>query len=164
MKRPTFSPLIYRWGDWGLWSLSILLKVPQVASGLHLNTGTQTPPWRRKWQLTPVFLPEEWADEPGGLQSIVSQRVRRDWTQASDSKPIVRFTLCSPSSCYLPFFFFLHNRRFWLAIRLLELKGIFEMICPNSLILWRRKPEAHRWLPDGSHWAAFHSFAFSAIS
>ena len=37
-------------------------------------------PWRRAWQLTPVFLPEEspWTEEPGGLQSIGSQRVRHD--------------------------------------------------------------------------------------
>ena len=35
-------------------------------------------PWRRKWQPTPVFLPGEspWAEEPGGLQSMGSQRVR----------------------------------------------------------------------------------------
>ena len=37
-------------------------------------------PWRRTWQPTPVFLPEEfpWPEEPGGLQSMGSQRVRRD--------------------------------------------------------------------------------------
>ena len=33
-------------------------------------------PWRRAWQPTPVFLPEE---EPGRLQSIGSQTVRHDW-------------------------------------------------------------------------------------
>ena len=34
-------------------------------------------PWRRAWQPTPVFLPEEspWTEEPGGLQSMGSQRV-----------------------------------------------------------------------------------------
>ena len=33
-------------------------------------------PWRRAWQSTPVFLPGEspWTVEPGGLQSIGSQR------------------------------------------------------------------------------------------
>ena len=37
-------------------------------------------PWRRKWQLTPVFLPGEslWTEEPGGLQSLGSQRVGHD--------------------------------------------------------------------------------------
>ena len=34
----------------------------------------------RKWQPTPVFLPGEapWAEEPGGLQSMGSQRVGHD--------------------------------------------------------------------------------------
>ena len=38
-------------------------------------------PWRRAWQPTPVFLLEEspWTQEPGGLQSMGSQRVRHDW-------------------------------------------------------------------------------------
>ena len=37
--------------------------------------------WRRAWQPTPVFLPGEspWTEEPGGLQSMGSQRVRHDW-------------------------------------------------------------------------------------
>ena len=38
-------------------------------------------PWRRKWQPTPVFLPEKMPQivEPGGLQFMGSQRVRHDW-------------------------------------------------------------------------------------
>ena len=38
-------------------------------------------PWRRAWQPTPVFLPAEspWTEEPGGLQSTGSQRVRHSW-------------------------------------------------------------------------------------
>ena len=34
-------------------------------------------PWRRAWQPIPVFLPGEspWIEEPGGLQSMGSQRV-----------------------------------------------------------------------------------------
>ena len=37
-------------------------------------------PWRRAWQPTPVFLPGEsrWTEEPGGLQSMGSQRVRHN--------------------------------------------------------------------------------------
>ena len=33
-------------------------------------------PWRRAWQPTLVFLSEEfpWTEEPGGLQSMGSQR------------------------------------------------------------------------------------------
>ena len=38
-------------------------------------------PWRRAWQLTPVFLPGDspWTEEPGTLQSIRSQRVGHNW-------------------------------------------------------------------------------------
>ena len=34
-------------------------------------------PWRRAWQPTPVFLPEEsaWTEEPGRLQSMRPQKV-----------------------------------------------------------------------------------------
>ena len=34
-------------------------------------------PWRRAWHCTTVFLPGEspWTEEPGGLQSVGSQRV-----------------------------------------------------------------------------------------
>ena len=37
-------------------------------------------PWRRAWQPTAVFLPGEspWTEEPGGLQSMGSQRVGYD--------------------------------------------------------------------------------------
>ena len=38
-------------------------------------------PWRRKWQLTPVFLPgESHGQRACGLQSIGSQKVRHDWS------------------------------------------------------------------------------------
>ena len=38
-------------------------------------------PWRRAWQPTPVFLPEEspWTEEPGELQPMGSQRVGHNW-------------------------------------------------------------------------------------
>jgi len=37
-------------------------------------------PWRRKWQPTPVFLPGKipHTEEPGGRQSMGSQRVGHD--------------------------------------------------------------------------------------
>ena len=37
-------------------------------------------PWKRAWQPTPVFLPGEspWTEEPDGLRSVGSQRVRHD--------------------------------------------------------------------------------------
>ena len=44
-------------------------------------------PWRRKWQPTPVFLPENfYGQEPGGLQSMGSQRVRHDLATEHTSK------------------------------------------------------------------------------
>ena len=43
-----------------------------------------SPPWRRKWQPTPVFLP--WTEEPGGLQSLGLQRVGHDRAQKKKSK------------------------------------------------------------------------------
>ena len=38
-------------------------------------------PWRRAWKPTPVFLPGEspQTEEPGGLQSMGSQRIRHNW-------------------------------------------------------------------------------------
>ena len=52
-------------------------------------------PWRRAWQPTLVFLPGEspWTDEPGGLWSTGSHRVRHDCsdlacTHVSPSLPI----------------------------------------------------------------------------
>ena len=39
-------------------------------------------PWRRAWQPTPVFLPEEfpWTEQPGRLQSMGLQRVGHNWS------------------------------------------------------------------------------------
>ena len=38
-------------------------------------------PWRRKWQPTPIFLPEKipWTEEPGRLQSMGPQRTGHNW-------------------------------------------------------------------------------------
>ena len=70
--------------------------------------------WRRALQPTPELLPEEspWTEEPGGLQSMRSQRVGHDWAtrhsaahlslhicaQSCKSCP----TLCDPMDCSLP--------------------------------------------------------------
>ena len=47
-------------------------------------------PWRRKWQLTPVFLPgaSPRTEEPGGLQSMGSHRVRRDWKDLACTRTV----------------------------------------------------------------------------
>ena len=38
-------------------------------------------PWRKAWKPTPVFFPRKspWTEEPGGLQSMGSQRVGHNW-------------------------------------------------------------------------------------
>ena len=43
-------------------------------------------PWRRAWQPSPVFLPGESprTEEPGGLQSVGSQRVEHDGVTKQD--------------------------------------------------------------------------------
>ena len=67
--------------------------------------------WRRKWEPTPVFLPGEplWTEEPGGLQSIGSQRVWHDWSDLAYTHTSKRKTSTPPatehackmlSSCY----------------------------------------------------------------
>ena len=44
---------------------------------MQVQTLGHEDPWRKAWQPTPVFLPGEspWTEEPGGLQSMGSQRV-----------------------------------------------------------------------------------------
>ena len=43
---------------------------------MHIRSLGWEDPWGRKWQPTPVFLPEKIprTEEPGGLQSIGSQK------------------------------------------------------------------------------------------
>ena len=43
-------------------------------------SGVRKIPWRRAWQPTPVFLPGESLEQPGGLQSMGSQRAGHDWS------------------------------------------------------------------------------------
>ena len=52
--------------------------------------------WRRAWQTTPVFLPQEslWTEEPGGVQSMWLQRVRHNWTTNKHSIQYTREKNC----------------------------------------------------------------------
>ena len=56
------------------WYLSLQCRRPQFSPWVGKIL------WRRAWQPTPVFLPGEslWTEEPGGLQSMGSQRVGHD--------------------------------------------------------------------------------------
>ena len=51
-------------------------NLPAMQETQVQSLGWEDPLWRRKWQLTPVFLPGELhGQEPGGLQSRGSQRL-----------------------------------------------------------------------------------------
>ena len=57
-------------------------KEPSCQCRRHKETGvqflSQKDPWRRPWQPAPVVVWEiPWTEEPGGLQSVGSQK---SWT------------------------------------------------------------------------------------
>ena len=64
-----------------------MVKNPPANAGdirdVGLIPGSRRFPWRRAWQLTPVFLPGEtpWTEKPGRLQSMGSKE--SDTTEAS---------------------------------------------------------------------------------
>ena len=57
---------------------SVVKNLPANAERHGFNPWDGKISWRRKWQLPPVILAWEipWTEEPGGLQSMGSQRVR----------------------------------------------------------------------------------------
>ena len=57
-------------------------ELARHAQDLGLIPRSGRIPWRRKWQPTPVLLHRKFHGwkEPGGLQSMGSQRVAHDWT------------------------------------------------------------------------------------
>ena len=57
--------------------------------------------WRRAWQPTLVFLPEEspWTEKPGRLQSKGSQRVRHNWSDLAQHSTTCTFQDID-NSCY----------------------------------------------------------------
>ena len=62
-----------------------------------LNPWIRKIPWRRKWQLTPIFLPgKSHGESTGGLQS---------WCSVA----LLCLTLCNPMNCRTPGFPVLHN-------------------------------------------------------
>ena len=67
--------------------------------GLRFNPWVRKVLWSRKWQPTLVSLPgaSPWAEEPGGLQSIMSQSVRHDWVteRTTTFKTINGHILCT---------------------------------------------------------------------
>ena len=57
------------------------VKNPPACGRPEFSPWFRKIPWRRAWQPTRVFLPGETplTEEPGGLQSMRSQRVRHNW-------------------------------------------------------------------------------------
>ena len=54
-------------------------------------------PWRRAWQLSRnLALRIPWTEEPGGLQSIGSHRVRHDWSD------LAQYRMCEYTHTLLP--------------------------------------------------------------
>ena len=79
-------PLQYSWAS---------LVAQMVNNPLAMQeTWVGKSPWRRAWQLTPVFLPGEspWTEEPVGLQSMGLQRVRHDWATCKGSDATERLS------------------------------------------------------------------------
>ena len=84
------SAQILGWGTSDIWGSRVGWGLPRWLGGkepacqwrrrgFHPWAGKS--PWRRKWPPTPVFLTGESprTEEPGGLQSAGSRRVRHDW-------------------------------------------------------------------------------------
>ena len=84
--------------------MALAVKNPLVKAGDVRECGFEPwvwkIPWRRAWQPIPVFLPGEspWTEEPGGLQSMRSQRVglKRLSMQAQRTKSIEATSKVSP--------------------------------------------------------------------
>ena len=66
--------------SWASLEAQMVKNLPTMWKTWVWFLGWKDPP-RRTWQPTPVFLPGEspWTEEPGGLQSMGSQRVGHNW-------------------------------------------------------------------------------------
>ena len=66
----------------------VVIKKPSANAGdkrRGFDPWVRKIPRSREWQPTPAFLPgaSPWIEEPGGLQSMGSQRARHDWSDWS---------------------------------------------------------------------------------
>ena len=78
------SETVERWGGWvseGFPGSSVIKNPPANAGDAGSIPGSEMTPWRKAWHPTPVFFPGRTSrtEEPGGLQTMGSQRVRHDW-------------------------------------------------------------------------------------
>ena len=69
-----------------------MVKNPLAMRETWFNSWVGKIPWKRTGQLIPVFLTGEspWAEEPGGLQSMQSQRAGHHWV----TKHSTQHSLC----------------------------------------------------------------------
>ena len=69
--------------------------------GLGRSPGLGRFPGRKLWQPPPVFFPGEspWTEEPGGLQSIGSHRVKHNWSDLARLQWFKDSTLGWPKLC-----------------------------------------------------------------
>ena len=92
--------------------VALMVKKPPASAGDIRDPWVGTIPWRRAWQLTPVFLPGESMDRgPGGLHSMGSHRVGHDWCNL----------VCSTHHMTALIFWVL---KAWIFTRLLFQKGL----------------------------------------
>ena len=77
----TGYPPQYSWASLVAQTVKHLPPVQEAAQRPGFSPWVGKIPLRRAWQPTPVFLPREspWTEEPGGLQSVGSQRVGHNW-------------------------------------------------------------------------------------
>ena len=84
-------PLHYSWAS----LVAQMVKNPPAMQETCVRSLGWGDPWRRAWQPTPIVLPGEspWTKEPGGLQSMVSQRIGHDWTTKNSTahRPQLQF-------------------------------------------------------------------------
>ena len=105
-----FEMLIFLPPSLGFWA-SLVAQMVQPLPAMP-ETGARSRvgkiPCRRKWQPTPVLLPEAWkiprTEEPGTLQSMGSQRVGHEWTTSLHFTLGFWFSLvCAANSHPLPY-------------------------------------------------------------
>ena len=79
-------PLQYSWAS----LVAQTIKNPPAMLETWVPSLVGKIPWRRACQLTPVFLPREspWTEEPGGLQSMGSQRVGHNWVPKHSTRTL----------------------------------------------------------------------------
>ena len=116
-------------------------KNPPANAGDRKNHGFDPRvgkiPWRRAWQPTPVFLPEEspWTEESGGLQSMGSQRGRHNLATKYTVLPSPPFNLF----CYTQTHTHTHTHAHYLREQVRRAAYPWKISTPHSELIWCSK-------------------------